>query len=71
MIFLNPICGRHPFFSEGCLFYLSELRKGSKKRQKHRKMAFFEEKHRKKQKKLLKNLVKPKKLRTFAAAYEK
>lgn len=34
-------------------------------------MAFFEEKHRKKQKKLLKNLVKPKKLRTFADAYEK
>lgn len=34
-------------------------------------MAFFKEKYRKKQKKLLKNLVKPKKLRTFAAAYEK
>ena len=34
-------------------------------------MAFFEEKHRKKQKKLLKNLVEPKKVRTFATAYEK
>ena len=34
-------------------------------------MAFFEEKHRKMQKKLLKNLVEQEKLRTFAAAYEK
>lgn len=34
-------------------------------------MAFFEEKIQEKAKKLLKNLVKPKKLRTFAAAYEK
>ena len=34
-------------------------------------MAFFEEKHRKKQKKLLKNLVESKIVSTFATAYEK